>query len=332
MRLKRPAASARPAFTLVELLVVMAIILVLAAITLGAILGLINTQQQAVTEDLFRTVDTKLRQHWSYVVAQAKKETPTLGVYLLAGQGTAVPMIEQRARVIHVKLRLMQAFPESFKEIIYDPVKKTPFYIQYPIGTQNYDLLPDLRYTSTYKTALLSSTAVIGPTPGPTESSACLLMILGIARGNGAPAMTPDSVPNSSSSVQDTNNDGLKEILDSWGTPIQFKRFTNNAPPLVASEVDSLCPSPKSSGVYKDPNSNTQPLKLNDPLDVQGTLGENTWYTNPSTMPMRIIVEKLFGQYTGNYSVPYLQSFGPDLNPSSDDLFSFRLRGGGHGD
>jgi len=339
------ARARRPAFTLVELMVVVAIIVVLAALVLGAIAGLVSNAQQAATEDVFRTVDTKLRQHWNYVVTQAKKETPSTGVYILAGKYTTsgqsmnTSLADERARVIHVKLRLMQAFPESFAEI------NNPPFFGVPLGSTTYDLLVDsqgrrdMTNTATYQKAIKNyNTANHKPA---TESSACLILALSIARGSQDSVLKPDSLP---ANIVDFDQDGLKDIVDTWGTPIRFKRFagTVSGSTAIAVELDSLCPSPKvstlknASGayVYFDPNNKTNPLKLNDPLDLQGTLGQNGWYTSPLTVPMRQKVESILGfAYTGRYTVPYLQSAGPNQQlDDSDDLYSFRLRVGGHGD
>jgi prepilin-type N-terminal cleavage/methylation domain-containing protein len=327
------APARRPAFTLVELLVVMAIILVLAALTLGAIVGLVGTQQQAVTEDTFRTIDAKLRQHWNYVLKQARDEALQgsakimPGVYKLAGAGSPnIQNIEKRAQVIHIKLRLIQAFPESFSELVNPP------YLNVKIGGATYNLLPDALYLSTYKGALANINATNHN--ALTESSACLLMALKVARGSGATTLKDDDLP---SRVIDWDNDGIKEIVDSWGTPIRFKRFAMaiGGSTVIADELDGMCPPPaKISTVYTDPNDKTKPLLLHDTLDPFGYLGDFNWYNTPATMPYRQIVEQqlLFGTITGKYSVPYVQSAGSDKTlDDSDDIYSFRLTMGNHG-
>jgi hypothetical protein len=308
----------------------MAIIVVLLSLVLGGIVGLINTQQQATTEDLFRTIDAKLRQHWNYVIAQAKKETPTPAVFTLAGSGNAaIPNVAERAQVIHVKLRLMQAFPQSFQDVLNPPYA---------------GLLPDNRYTATYAKA-------IQPKPtGPvdmtkhnvaTEKSALLLLALSIARPNQESVLKPDSL--SSSNRADTDGDNLLEIVDTWGSPILFERFpsgsTLNA--SVITELNNQVPQTASPGAK--PNG-----IVNDPLDPKGTLQSPAWYNSKLRTAYETILtgnvpginDPQYGnvpqyayQITGNYSAPLMYSAGPDKQfGTTDDLFSFRLRIGGHGD
>ena len=66
--------TARVAFTLVELLVVLAIISVLAAITAGATIQIIGVQRKTKTEQTIKTAAEILDKQWATVVAQASGE------------------------------------------------------------------------------------------------------------------------------------------------------------------------------------------------------------------------------------------------------------------
>src|SRR5262245_17865561 len=118
----------RVGFTLMELLVVVGIIVVLAALAATATFKLLDTQRQSNTEALLRKVDHGLQQMWSKVVEEARAETPSPSVMALAGGDLP------RARVMWIKFRLVEAFPMSFTEILNsDPVLNTnPTTARYP--------------------------------------------------------------------------------------------------------------------------------------------------------------------------------------------------------
>src|SRR6516225_5477954 len=119
----------RNGFTLIELLVVVAIIAVLATLVIGATMRFIQTQKETNTRTVLQTLDKALQQQWANVANDAKKETPSQAVYTLAGGDS------NRAKVIWIKMRLMEAFPVSFAEILNNPLY-TNGYI--PAGSQKY--------------------------------------------------------------------------------------------------------------------------------------------------------------------------------------------------
>ena len=117
----------RRGFTLNELLVVIAIIALLAALTSVAVFSMISVRTQRNTDTTMQTINKALQQHWTFVVAEAKKETVPDAVKSYYG-----PDME-RVRVIWTKMRLAEAFPQSFAEIngpagnlVYDELAKIP--------------------------------------------------------------------------------------------------------------------------------------------------------------------------------------------------------------
>src|SRR5207244_2178853 len=90
-----------------------------------------------------------------------------------------------------------------------------------------------------------------------SQSSACLLMAISMNRG-GAAFLNPDTL---GSSVTDSDGDGVKEIVDGWGTPLFFFRF----------------PTPSNwptGNLLQNPNTSATATYL-DPLDPFGTLANS---------------------------------------------------------
>src|SRR5262249_47483450 len=112
---RRQGCAARPAFTLVELLIVIAIMGLLVSITAAAAVRVFSRQKASNTETLITMLSRALNQHWMAVIDQAKNEPIPAGVLALAGtDGDSA----RRARVIWIKLRLNQEFPTTFAEVV----------------------------------------------------------------------------------------------------------------------------------------------------------------------------------------------------------------------
>jgi hypothetical protein len=211
----------------VELLIVVIIISILMALSAGVVLRYIGVQQKNNTETTLRKLQPLLESQWKAVSEQANKEpmNPATYAWIVNNLG---PTDERQVRVIYVKLRLRQEFPLNFAEAI-DP-----------------DPLPPI--------AEYRATASRG-VAGPTESAACLLMALQRSRG-GRVVEASDLGP---SVAADVNGDGVQEIIDGWGQPVQFVRW-----PWKSEELN--------------PGGAPQP-GLNDPIDREGLLSNQNWGT-----------------------------------------------------
>lgn len=292
-------ALMRAGISLVELLVVIAIIAVLAALSVGIIRAVLDSQQKANTEAAMRTVHKVLLRHWNEVAGAARTETPSAAVLALAGNDA------RRAQVIWIKMRLVEAFPQSYADVLSSGSPATPpaWHNYIPAGSRKY---------ANFQRAL--TTANAGGSPA-VQSSACLLLALSVRRG-GAALKAEDLGP----AARDIDNDGLKEIVDGWGRPIEFTRF-----PVGDAILQSK--SPVKTGYC-------------DPVDSEGMLLTNSW-ANPSpaptppTLSSRQIFEGVCHVVSfnnaeprtppANYIVPILKSQGSDVSNSKDDIYSYSL-------
>ncbi len=309
-----PLASeqTRPAFTLIEMLVVIAIIAILAAMVAVGTIKVIASQRGSNTQNAMRTIQKVLNEHWEDVVSKAKKETGIEGSYAAIDSVFGADSTGgERNRIIWIKMRLMEAFPITYAEI------QKPY--PYTSGIIPANMR---RHNGTYLKTIGSKTA--DSAGGTTESSACLYMALSISR-NGT-ALNLDNL--GSATVADTDGDGMLEYIDAWGKPLTFYRFPTNNQALQDTD-------PNPSSPYADPT------------DPQGFLFN--WKKGKGRTTFRNSVHPIaspFNAAAAAYVRPTIVSSGPDgflsldknmgiiptpppANPSNqdaDNIYSFQLR------
>ena len=110
------SSNARGGFTLIELIVVLVIMAVLAAITMGVITQVALTQAQKSDEQLIMKLDSELQKHWKAVLDRANEDPVPDGILTWAGFDA------ERARVIMRFLYLRNEFPQAYIEAL-TPVK-----------------------------------------------------------------------------------------------------------------------------------------------------------------------------------------------------------------
>jgi prepilin-type N-terminal cleavage/methylation domain-containing protein len=246
---RKRADRRRPGFTLIEMLVVVAIISVLVSLTAVAVFRLIGTQQTANTNSELSKLQDELNQRFRAFEDKVSKEAiPSGGVYYSvvynpqtgAGMAGGDANAAQRAQVIWRKLRLKQVFPQTFNEALNPaPMPPLPYY-------QN--TLTTWGYTTANTT-----------TPQPWESS--VLLLLALQRGEDGNSLKVEDLGVASfigSFGPSPNGQMMPGLLDGWRHALVFSRWPVNSTVL-------------------NPGGLPQAKNNNDASDPTGLLQSTTW-------------------------------------------------------
>jgi len=230
--------TGRSAFTLVELLVVLTILVLLAALTAAAVLKFKDTGPRVATTSNLSKILANINTQWKAVRDQAAADTmsaPANQPFLtyVTSQLNLTPA-DPRVRALYVKLKLQQAFPTSFKEALA------------PGGQTNLAWPPYVRYLGKYQV-----TAAINfdmppwadPTTDPPkdtldlQQAVCVLMILEVGPKN--TQITSDDLRATTVGPVDLpNNRSAPAIVDGWRQAVRFTRSyggaTDQAPALLS--------------------------------------------------------------------------------------------------
>ena len=167
--MKLHSTKARPAFTLIELIVVMSIIALLATITISAVFRLQSSQKESNTVTHLTKIQMTFNQQWKPTIDNIKKQEPPIAIRNATADGVAPATVlsDARARALHMKLLLRREFPQTFNEARLSTngtVNTNPYNAQHlvqyhdrqaivvnppalPIGDGDMDKIYDLPYT-----------------------------------------------------------------------------------------------------------------------------------------------------------------------------------------
>jgi prepilin-type N-terminal cleavage/methylation domain-containing protein len=257
--LKASAVRRRAAFTLIEMTIVIMVIAILAALALPVVNSAYQQSRTHRTRAIIAKIDQIIMEKYDgYRTRQVPiRIAPQTRPDLAAGR---------RLLALHELMRF--ELPDRITDVASGPAYGGI------IPSMSYGSLPlaalysrpainkqFLRYASRAH-APAGSPAAYGIDQWTTqnENAECLYLILAVTRDGDKAALDWFSP----TEIGDTDDDGMKEILDSWGQPIAFLRWA----PGYRSEISPFVITPQKrndSGLAADPTDYPDPF---DPFHV----------------------------------------------------------------
>jgi prepilin-type N-terminal cleavage/methylation domain-containing protein len=299
----RLPANRRPAFTLIELIVVLGIIALLATISVAGVMRVQKAQREINSDRTLRAVQIGLDQQHKAAVNRAGSENPHDLIIQLTSNGIPPANTPDltRAKALHMMLRLRQEFPQNYAE--------ARFVFQGQFAPLNAMYGPKPVYL-----------AAIGAGNGtPTDEAAALLIVALSQSRDGVAFNVRESGP-----VQtiDVGGKQMPVLVDAWGTPICLRRWATDAEPAAVAELNQspfVTQAMINSGNrnYADQDGKLRQLWAGKPIAM-------SWFITP--------LPQVADPFDGNNRGPFLLSAGQDKTyVTPDDLFSFRLQQAGKG-
>ena len=248
---RKVAAESRKGFTLVEVLVVMIILATMGGMVVAAVQGVSRTARERGTKSIIAAIDAVIQEHYeSYKYRPLPVEIPDL--FRPTGATTSSGEVEigfdalasEAARVRLMMIRDLQRMelPDRLSDV-YGATSTSPT-LRAAVSpvladnsvTGNGNIIrsrdrPDERrmltvswYTGGDNVPARVAAYVDRMPPSPTvenQGAECLYLIMSTSFVAGTPAI--NSIPNAN--IGDTDGDGLNEILDGWGQPLEFIRW-----------------------------------------------------------------------------------------------------------
>ena len=225
------APQRRSGFTLLELLVVIALIVLLASLTVGAVFRLVNARRETNTNTHLLKIHSQFEQQYRAGIDTIKKESVPEAIK--QGTKTGAGSVDNaRARALHLKLRLRQEFPQSFVE-----ADQAKFQVAYPNASSLY---PPKR----------SFSAVSGVNGLSVDDEAAVLLYLILSQGRGGATTDVDGIaktmilPGTNFRVfidefgdRPDNPPVINHRTYSYANPISFRRWLDQTDQMSSSDA-----------------------------------------------------------------------------------------------
>lgn len=288
----RAPQPATRAFTLVELLVTIAIIAILAAALLGASGAAFESARRSRTKTLITKLDSLLMEKYqSFTTRRVDVDTSGFDGRVAAD-----------LRLLGLRELMKLELPDRWSDITNDAlITSDPRTVN---STFTYVLSEPPAITKTYLRRLQGLSSGDIDTIQANQSAECLYMIIMFACGDGEAA---DQF--SEQDIADTDGDGAPEFVDGWGQPIQFVRWPAgyNISNVMAFDADAdhdpFDPFRRDSIAQTAPSPQLPPLTAYPP---------NPSLIRDQIQQMRERNQRSTNALTAYRLVPLIFSIGPD--------------------
>jgi len=190
--------ASRQAFTLVEMLIVCAVIGILAILTLFAVSKAATASKVAKTRATIQKLDVAMRQ----IFSSYEDQFDAIKKRVVRDYPTLSQEEQQRIAAHFIRDLMRMEMPQNWAEVDEGPIRMSGGYF--------IEESPLLEY---YRTAKEHATEQ------PPNKAALLFLIIQNLNPEALEAFL-------GSEIADTNGDGLSKFVDAWGNPIRFLRWT----------------------------------------------------------------------------------------------------------
>jgi prepilin-type N-terminal cleavage/methylation domain-containing protein len=256
--------------TLIELLIVILIISILAALVLGVAAVAGETARQAQTRHVVERLHTLMTEHYGTYKTRRVKLNPTVESEIgnkLSGASAAVrggALAE--ARLYAMRELMLMEVPDRWSDVILEPVENfslsaaavVPIYLKDRTDLSNVYLR---RFRELYGRIGQPNPVTNQPIDlqdiKNNQGAECLYMFITLACGDGeARSLFKEA------DIGDSDGDGAPEFLDGWGHPINFLRWAPGFDSQIQLNANNYTNGPTDDQWIKDAAKDHDPFDL----------------------------------------------------------------------